>query len=597
MNYNQLSNEQQEMICKVLEGNNVLVDACIGSGKTTAIQVLCDVYSGSVLYLTYNHLLKLDAKEKIRSKMATVTNYHGFASMALREAGVSSVGISDLIQQFNKTRPLLKRKYTLLVLDEYQDIEQEIAEMLLIIKEQNPDIQIVAVGDMQQKIYDKTTLDVSSFINSFLEDFVSVRFTKCFRLSEGIASFLGRVWQKEIVGVNRNCVVEKMSLKNVERFLAEQDPGDILCLGSRQGPISAVLNRLEENYPEKYNKDTVYASIKDNDRGVINPDKSTAIFTTFDASKGLERKICIVFDFTEEYWHVRTKQAMADYIIMRNIFCVAASRGKEKIIFVKGDGHMLSEGTLSTPTNYRKSFKESFFMSDMFSFKYKEDVEACYHMLDIKRIPVADTTVIETKNSEGLIDLSPCVGSYQEAAFFKNYDIDSQINFAKKMHRDRYYSVLKKNATLDEKLLYLTMVETNHDRYVTQVDTPFVTREQSRAIKRRLGSIFDREDTVQVPCTIGFRNTVTKENCFIEGRTDVLKNKKVYELKFVSELTHEHFLQCACYVVALGLKKGILWNVRTNEMYKIKVPNRRKFMNQVVRTITKGVVTEFHAVC
>ena len=44
-----------------------------------------------------------------------------------------------------------------------QDIEQEFAEMLWKIKEANPSMQIVAVGDMQQKIYDKTTLNVPDF--------------------------------------------------------------------------------------------------------------------------------------------------------------------------------------------------------------------------------------------------------------------------------------------------------------------------------------------------------------------------------------------------------------------------------------------------
>ena len=38
----QLSNEQQLFIEKALQGENILVDACIGSGKTTAIQNLCN---------------------------------------------------------------------------------------------------------------------------------------------------------------------------------------------------------------------------------------------------------------------------------------------------------------------------------------------------------------------------------------------------------------------------------------------------------------------------------------------------------------------------------------------------------------------------
>ena len=75
------------------------------------------------------------------------------------------------------------------------------------------------------------------------------------------------------------------------------------------------------------------------------------------------------------------------------------------------------------------------------------------------------------------------------------------------------------------------------------------------------------------------------------GICDVIKNGVVYELKFVDELQHEHFLQCACYMLAMDIPKGILWNVRDNSMYQIEIPNRRKFKNCVANTITKGVIT------
>ena len=164
---NKLSDEQKEVIKVAKSGKNVLVDACIGSGKTTAIQALCNEMKDKIiLYLTYNKLLKLDAQAKIVSRNVTVSNYHGFAYSTLMACGIRS-GISDLIQVFNKNKPKIRKRYDLLVIDEYQDIDQEIADMLNIIKSQFPNIQIVCVGDMEQKIYDKTNLNVPRFIETF----------------------------------------------------------------------------------------------------------------------------------------------------------------------------------------------------------------------------------------------------------------------------------------------------------------------------------------------------------------------------------------------------------------------------------------------
>ena len=85
-----------------------------------------------------------------------MTNYHGFAWQELHRAGIRA-GISELIQSYNKN-DMAVGPYDVLILDEYQDIDQEISEMLMHIKEKRPEIQIVAVGDMCQKIYDKTNL-------------------------------------------------------------------------------------------------------------------------------------------------------------------------------------------------------------------------------------------------------------------------------------------------------------------------------------------------------------------------------------------------------------------------------------------------------
>lgn len=593
LTYEELSDEQKAFIDLALTGKNVLVDACIGSGKTTAIQVLCNtIHNKNILYLTYNRLLKLDAQDKIMSSNVIVQNYHGFAYEVLKGRYDQNVtlGIPDLIQTFNHLKPDVSG-IDLLILDEYQDIEQELAEMLEIIKSCNPDMQIVAVGDLKQKIYDKTTLSVPAFISKYLGTYKTLHFTKCFRLNAELASRLGKIWDKKINGVNKDCKVRKMSVREVTDYIAEQKLSDILCLGARTGSMSYVLNELEELYPEKFNKKTVYASISDEDRGCVQPSSSNAIFTTFDGSKGLERPICFIFDYTSDYWNTRLDMPMTDYSILRNIFCVAASRGKKEIIFVKGRNSIVTDEELSTPKAKNETFR-SFYISEMFSFKYREDVESCYKLIKKRKIK-GEKNVIDINNSDAMIDLAPCIGIYQEAGYFKNYDIDSEIEFSQLMHSDRPPLSYDENAGLQEKILYLTAYETYQDRYLKQVKAPFISKEQSKMINSRLANLFTRDEQVQRRCSLLFRDE-GGNIIEAEGRADVIKDGCVYELKFCEDVTHEHFLQLGCYMVALGISKGVLWNTRNNERYEVRVPDRKKFLDAVVKCITKGNISQFY---
>ena len=579
-----LSREQDFFISSALHHENILVDACIGSGKTTAIQHLCNALPNdvSILYLTYNRLLKLDAQSKINNKNATVTNYHGFAYQSIP---YPKPGMPQLLQAFNGRMPPI-RHYDVLIIDEYQDITQEIADMLLYIKSTNENMQIIAVGDMAQKIYDTTTLDVMAFIHEFLGDYTQLEFTQCFRLQQAHAEMLGRIWRKKIVGVNESCKIEVMDMVEIIGFLSRHDPKDILCLGAKKGLMAKTLNTLESTYSAKFNKKTVYASIQERDAN-IDPGPTNAIFTTFDSSKGLERKICVVFDFDETYWQIRVSMPNCRYEILRNIFCVAASRGKERIIFVDNDNKLLSENTLSTNVNEQMDFSDVD-ISDMFDFKYREDINECFSLLETRLLSDAKSAPeININRVDELIDLSPCIGVYQEAVFFSDYDIDKQIKFRLEVEKAAYLWVQEvETSTLDEKILFLTAQTTGQNRYLAQVRKPIVTDNDKVQLVDRLLTEFTPHEENQVSCRIKFR---TPRNYFYaKGLADVVKNGVVYELKFVTELKHEDFLQCACYVVALNLKSGVLWNTRTNEKYEICIPDEGKFLDAVIKTITKG---------
>ncbi len=134
-------------------------------------------------------------------------------------------------------------------------------------------------------------------------------------------------------------------------------------------------------------------------------------------------------------------------------------------------------------------------------------------------------------------------------------------------------------------------METKQKRYRIQVITPLVNEEQSRLIKERLKTKLNPDENVQVRCRIDFSDKKKGSIKFsAHGLADVVKDQIVYELKFVSELTHEHFLQC----VAMDLPKEILWNTRDNTLYEMEVPDRKAFLDAVAKTVTKGMIENYY---
>ena len=591
MDYKDLSAEQQAFVDAALAGHDILVDACIGSGKTTAIQALCNCIDSQklVLYLTYNKLLKLDAKARIKGRNVEVTNYHGFCYGELGSHGIAR-SVQDCIQIYNQEKPS-PRPYDVLILDEYQDIDQEISDMLRHIKDCCPNIQIIAVGDMAQKIYDRTRLNAAVFMERFLSpSHLKLEFTQCFRLNEEYAAQLGEIWGKKIVGTNDRCFVQVMTFQQAFDFLADQDPGEILCLGSNTGKRSEMLNMLENEFPRKFNKYTVWSKITESEGGATEPTPDTAIFTTFDGCKGMERDICVVFDWTDDYWFTRIWKPDAKYEILRNIFCVAASRGKEKIIFVRGP-HMLEMDTLKDDPQMKIGLRDVA-ISSMFDFKFVEDVEAAYGALNIREIQPTEED-IDVPVRDGMIDLSPCVGIYQEAAYFDKYDIDRDIELYFALNRDKEFKKRDyKDWTLDQKILYLVSLESGQNRYLNQVHPPFVSEDAWNEIEARLSTHLHKNANVQVSCDLPFFSKGSL-SFMASGFADAVENNTVFELKFVSALAHTHFLQCASYMAAMDIPRGILWNVRTNQMFEITIPNRQVFLNKVVNAVTKGRIGRY----
>ncbi|MBY7704796.1 hypothetical protein JIY74_31955 [Vibrio harveyi] len=234
---------------------------------------------------------------------------------------------------------------------------------------------------------------------------------------------------------------------------------------------------------------------------------------------------------------------------MRNIFCVAASRGKKEIVFVNDVNDKLTSKILIESKEIKDQQDESlckppFRISEMFDHKYEEDINDCYEMLEIQKVDPIDKSEIKIKANDGLIDISPCIGIYQEASYFKDYDINLEIEQyiesdkegSKKIMQKEYKKFLKERNSINDLILYFIFLQTKQKRYISQVKTPYVTEQEEQLIHKRLAKVLSKTEQIQQPCylSLGFY----KNNHPIEanGYADVVKNDTVIELKFVSEV-------------------------------------------------------------
>ena len=195
------------------------------------------------------------------------------------------------------------------------------------------------------------------------------------------------------------------------------------------------------------------------------------------------------------------------------------------------------------------------------------------------------------------MDLSTCLlaSGYTKKPFSSVKINDKEIDFYFKTRKNTRKDRESDTLSLDEKILYLTALEAKHERYRTQVATPFIREEERTAIIDRLSKEFTRDEKVQVPCEIPFYKENSNVECFhASGLCDVLKDGAVYELKFVSELSDAHFLQCACYMIALEAERGVLWNTRDNTRYDIRIPDQSAFLDAVAKAITKRKLNKYH---
>lgn len=586
MNNFKLSEEQKKIIDASTQGENIFVDAVIGAGKTTLLREICFANADkNILYLTYNKLLKEDARTMIILPNTEVQNYHGFVYKNLtmnKKTYTNQNGIKDFIF-YIETNEIPMPQYDLIVVDEYQDINDETAQLLRTIdfyQDKNP--QLIFVGDLKQKIYDTTTINViSDLIFKLRSNYLSMDLTQCFRISKEHARKLGNIWGKKIQGINSNQRTIKMDFDRDEliKILNSYENKDILILTPFRNNITLnqFISYLELTYPEKYNKTNLYITIGDGNSN--SPVKDSMIVTTFDGSKGMERELVIVFGWNEGSLGYRSQRGNKE--IVKNLFLVAASRGKKEIIFIEEQND-----NLLTEKNFEKNLRDrsieiAYKVYQMYNFVYDTELQKLYNMLEIEEIKTDDNEEIKARQTDFNILLTPAIHYYQQAIFFKDWNYETILeSFDQETPIFRYVEKIK-TKNKKKQVLLLTALVTNLTRYANQAMSDFMDKEEEIRLIERLYSQLSPNENINIKINKRIFGTE------ILGMIDVLKDDIPWVLEFTDELEKKHFIQAATYAYMLNSYYGMVWNLKTNKLYKVTFNQIDDFEYQMIKTIRK----------
>ncbi len=608
------TDEQQLFLDKAADGLDVLVDACIGSGKTTAIQAACGLLHGKgkkVLYLTYNRRLLEEARKRIDPHDADVHTFHSFGGSMLNQAGVGAGSEREVPYQFNHRLKKVYR-YDAVVVDEYQDLSEDLKDMLwhivrMSLNNYNFAPQFLIVGDRDQKIIDNTEIDAPACVRELMaflsmvhgREYSELQFTNCFRLSAEYASQIGQAWGKSIIGLNPSCEVRQMDVLKCAMFLSQFEPKDILVLGNNMswGKRVELQNILETRWPEKFNKDTVYSSITDREGDRRGLDTSEcAVFTTFDSAKGMERRACVICNYDPGYLNARMKH-QTSRAVLKNLFLVAASRGKNHNIILADRGtDVLTFDAIARISGSPDIDMRPEYVSEMFDFKLKENVDRCLALVETETLQ-EEGRAIKAVSTSGQIDLSICAGIHAQAAYFSGYDIQAEITRAwnERCSKGNFpkLPLPKKDWPLWKNVLYLAALETGQERYVKQVKEPYMGDASTQELCDRLAERLDKSDLAECPCMVLFKDCkdtskgVVVGDKMARGRADVMKDGIPWELKFTGALKAEHILQAAMYCVASTAPYAVLWNLRTDELLKVTVPDASAFLSEALSCVSR----------
>lgn len=373
------SEDQQRAIDTLLHSkNNLIIDACAGSGKTTTILHLASsAPNDQFLVLVYNRRLMVETEERVQAlglRNVTVLNYHTlgvryYTSECATDQGLKRVVEDDMPVVDGMVLP----DFSVLVMDEQQDmtpilkrfVDKLIRDKGHAARSNHPPrdhhhLRIVVLGDRRQELYGFNNADsrfltmaarpeVFGYVNR--EAWTSIDLTTSRRLTQQNVDFINQQMLKMPPALAMRAVKNQDENGNpyprpryvicnptegvvgeVLRLLDSGDlsPADIIILApSVRGSSAAISlgNALAlKDVP-------VFRS--DSDHSDVDPEvaRGKILICTYHQAKGIERRAAIVLGFDQDY-HTLYAKVSDPPAAANNPQYVAATRAVEHLILI-----------------------------------------------------------------------------------------------------------------------------------------------------------------------------------------------------------------------------------------------------------------------
>ena len=654
MSERQKMTDEQKDIVESLSYSNVIVNAVAGSGKTTTILFLAKAYpEKEIMLITYNAKLRLETRRRCAEMELTnieVHTYHSFCRKFYHNQCKTDSEIRETLTK--KKNALYDFLFDILVLDEVQDmtllyyrfVKKIVDDIPAEKKENGEDVFFCLLGDVGQSIFEFNGSD-SRFLSmgdKVFEGINKYQWKKCslsesFRITDTMAKFICNgcfKGEERIISTKKSDIKPRYIMVDpfqpnyqYNRIVAEINsllaegylPSDIFILAPSIRNNSQRIDEPDEISPSENtggNKNAnkglspiiilenllilnlkipIYIPLSDEgsvDESVMN---GKLVFLSFHQSKGLERKVVIVYNFDNTYFKYFEK-VKSPYVCPNTLY-VAITRASERLILVHGfrNGYLpfMNIDCFRSPeleelasvmyygSGIHKTKEKSTNIPNVRNYGAtgilrhlpQETIDTCHSLLNIQCIRPATTDTLRIPHTIKTIDSSEVVCDLNGICFPLYFELSltnksSILNTLRtKQHKDGYSQLYQGiqdiffdtkthfvlSSEIIHELLYISNCwsayqnKTIHKLFQIQNYNWLTLRHFEHSMERlnSLGiskkALFERD----VGCT---SNMIIPHT--INGQIDIIDKhmKKIYEIKCTQELTKEHFIQLALYM-------------------------------------------------